>query len=98
MQKLRLFRLKREAFLLQRPESVGKIGAALYREPDKLGHLRAKTRVDAAYLGYASIYFFLSEIVLGDVVCVPMRYLLPGPRQYLSVQCHYLTVFNLFVY
>ena len=77
---------------------IRQICAALYRQSDELGHLCAKAGVDAPYLGYKGIYFFLSEIVLGDVIGVPVRYPLPGSSQNLSVQCHYLTVFNLFVY
>ena len=98
MQKLGLFCLKRKAFILQRLKCVGKIRAALYRKPDKLGHLRAKPIVDAADLGYLRIYFFLPEIMLGNIVCVRVTYLLSGARQNFSVQCHCLTVFNLFVY
>ena len=98
MQKLGLFCLKRKAFVLQRLERVGKIRAALYRKSDKLGHLRAKTVVDAVNLGYLRINLLLPEIMLGDIVCVCVTYPLSGARQNFSVQCHCLTVFNLFVY
>ena len=98
MQKLGLFCLKRKAFILQRLKCVGKIRAALYRKSDKLGHLCAKPIVDAADLGYLRINLLLPEIMLGNIVCVRVTYLLSGARQNFSVQCHCLTVFNLFVY
>ena len=87
-QKLRFLRLKLERFVLKLLDRIVKLGAASYRKPDKLRHLRAQAGVDALNFRYTGVYFFLPQKMLCNIVCVDMFKLFSGPCQQLSVQCH----------